>query len=42
MVFSHILTHLIHWCDEQFMACAEKSGNGLGLYYVGYQYACEL
>ena len=42
MVFSHILTNLIHWCDEQFTAYAEKSGNGLGLYYVGYQYACEL
>ena len=42
MVFSHILTHLIHWCDEQFMTYAEKAGNGVGLYYVGYQYACEL
>ncbi len=42
MVFSHILTHLIHWCDEELMSCAEKAGNGVGLYYVGYRYACEL
>lgn len=42
MVFTHILSQLIHWCDEQFMTYAEEYGNAGGLYYIGYQYASEL